>query len=230
VKSSNRGTGRLALQIGVQRQKEFLKSLGFFEPTPFEIVEARTGRPLLPERWTELSTVTISYGHGLSSSPMHLAVAYAAIANGGYAVRPTLLKQTAPTLGPRVMSAEASAAGREMLRAVVTDGSASMADVPGYKVGGKTGTADKPNARGEYYEDKTIATFASLFPADDPKYVLIVTLDEPVETSGDKPRRTAGWTAVPIAAELTRRVAPLLGLRPAIEPFNLPDITTVSSQ
>ncbi|MEM8579419.1 MAG: penicillin-binding protein 2 [Pseudomonadota bacterium] len=228
VKSSNRGTGRLALQIGVKRQQDFLRSLGFFEATPFEIQEARGGAPLLPKRWTDLSAVTISYGHGLSASPMHLAAGYAAIANGGYAVQPTILKGGAPK-GPRVMSEGAARAGREMLRAVVTEGTASMAEVPGYRVGGKTGTADKPRARGGYYEDKVIATFASLFPADDPKYVLVVTLDEPVETSGDKPRRTAGWTAVPIAAEMTRRVAPLLGLRPAIEPLGLADITQVSS-
>ncbi|MGC1494254.1 MAG: penicillin-binding protein 2 [Sulfitobacter sp.] len=220
VKSSNRGTGRMALQIGSKRQKEFLKSLGFFDATPFEIVEASGGKPLLPKRWTDLSSVTISYGHGLSSSPMHLAAGYAAIANGGYKVEPTLLKQSGANLGARVMSAGAAADARMMLRKVVSEGTASFGEVPGYAVGGKTGTADKPKPRGGYYNDKVIATFASIFPAHDPKYVLIVTLDEPVETSGDKPRRTAGWTAVPVAAEMIRRVAPLLGVRPTIEPVN----------
>ena len=229
VQSSNRGTGRMALQIGSERQQEFLKSLGFFEATPFEIVEARTGKPLLPKRWTDLSAVTISYGHGLSTSPMHLAAGYAVIANGGHVVRPTVVKQNGPRLGPRVMSENAARAAREMLRKVVTDGTASMGDVPGYAVGGKTGTADKPRARGGYYEDKVIATFATIFPAHDPKYVLVVTLDEPVETSGDKPRRTAGWTAVPVAAEMIGRIAPLLGLRPDIEPKSLADITLTSS-
>jgi cell division protein FtsI (penicillin-binding protein 3) len=100
----------------------------------------------------------------------------------------------------------------------VVRGTASFGDVPGYAVGGKTGTADKAKPTGGYYKDKVVATFASTFPAHDPKYVLIVTLDEPVETSGDEPRRTAGWTAVPISAEITRRVAPLLGLRPEVEP------------
>jgi cell division protein FtsI (penicillin-binding protein 3) len=229
VKSSNRGTGRIALQIGVARQQEFLRSLGFFEPTGFEIVEAATGKPLLPKRWTDLSAVTISYGHGLSSSPMHLAAGYAAIANGGLAVHPTILRQTGPRKGPRVMSETAARAARDMLRKVVTKGTASMGDVPGYAVGGKTGTADKPRPRGGYYEDKVIATFATLFPAHDPKYVLIVTLDEPVETSGDEPRRTAGWTAVPVAAEMIGRIAPLLGLRPTVEPKALVDITLTSS-
>ena len=105
-----------------------------------------------------------------------------------------------------------------MLRQVVVHGTASFGEVEGYHVGGKTGTADKPKPNGGYYEDKVIATFASTFPAHDPRYVLIVTLDEPVETSGSEPRRTAGWTAVPVAAEIIRRTAPLLGLRPEIEP------------
>jgi len=229
VHSSNRGTGRLALEIGAERQQEFLKNLGFFEPTPFEIVEASGGKPLLPQRWQELSTVTVSYGHGLSSSPMHLAAGYSAIANGGHKVTPTLRKQSGPVVGPRVMSERAAADARAMLRAVVTEGTASFAEVPGYQIGGKTGTADKPGRRGGYLEDTVIATFASMFPAHDPKYVLIVTLDEPVETSGDKPRRTAGWTAVPVAAEMVRRVAPLLGLRPTVEPDSLADITLSSS-
>ena len=229
VHSSNRGTGRMALEIGIERQQEFLKSLGFFEPTPFEIVEASGGKPLLPSRWTELSSVTISYGHGLSSTPMHLAAGYAAIANGGRVVKPTLLKQSAPQLGPRVMSEETAAQARNMLRKVVTDGTASFAEVPGYQIAGKTGTADKPKPTGGYYDDKVINTFASIFPIDNPKYVLIVTLDEPVETSGPKPRRTAGWTAVPVAAEMVRRIAPLLGLRPAVEPVNNAVLTLTSS-
>ncbi|MEL7164943.1 MAG: penicillin-binding protein 2 [Pseudomonadota bacterium] len=229
VHSSNRGTGRLALQIGPERQQAFLRSLGFFDATPFEIVEAQGGKPLLPDRWTELSSVTISYGHGLSTSPMHLAAGYATLANGGYKVEPTILKQSMPQRGPRVISEGAASAARDMLRKVVTDGTASMAEVPGYAVGGKTGTADKPRARGGYYDDKVIATFATVFPAHDPKYALVVTLDEPVETSGDKPRRTAGWTAVPIAAEMIGRVAPLLGLRPGVEPKSLADITLTRS-
>ncbi len=219
VHSSNRGTGRLALQIGAARQQEFLKKLGFFEATPFEIVEASGGKPLLPKRWTELSSVTISYGHGMSSSPMHLAAGYAMLANGGYQVKPTLIKQEGRQLGPRLIAANASADARRILRKVVTDGTASFAEVPGYQIAGKTGTADKPKPTGGYYKDKVIATFASFFPANDPKYVLIVTLDEAVETSGAKPRRTAGWTAVPVAAEMIRRIAPLLGLRPTVEPL-----------
>lgn len=230
VKSSNIGTARLAQQIGAKRQKQFLAAMGMFDPTPFEIVEAQGGQPLLPKQWSELSTMTISYGHGLSTSPMHLAAGYAAIANGGHYVSPTVLKQDGPQYGPRVMSSGAANAARTMLRKVVTDGTASFAEVPGYAVGGKTGTADKPKARGGgYYEDKVIATFACLFPAHDPKYVLIVTLDEPeVFTLGEN-RRTAGWTAVPVAAEMIGRIAPLLGLRPDVEPGQLAGITLTSN-
>jgi len=109
------------------------------------------------------------------------------------------------------------------------NGTATFAEVPGYSVAGKTGTADKPKPTGGYYKDKTITTFASMFPADNPRYVLVVTLDEPIETSSGKPRRTAGWTAVPVAAEMIRRVAPLLGMRPAIEPAQVAGITLTSS-
>ena len=173
--------------------------------------------------------MTISYGHGLSASPLHLAAAYATIANGGYQVSPTLLRQDHPALGERVMSERSADAAVDMLRQVVVRGTASFGEVVGYEVAGKTGTADKPKPTGGYYDDKVIATFASMFPASDPKYVLIVTLDEPVETSGTEPRRTAGWTAVPVAAEMIRRVAPLLGLRPQIEMSSLEGVTLTSN-
>lgn len=219
VESSNVGTGRLALQLGAERQKAFLETLGFAAPTPVELIEARTGRPQMPRTWRDISTVTVSYGHGISASPLHLAAAYATIVNGGTTVQPTLLRTDQPQLGPRVISDRTSAQMRSMLRDVVTRGTASFGDVPGYDVGGKTGSADKPNPRGGYYDDKVVSTFASVFPAHDPRYVLIVTLDEGVETSGPKPRRTAGWVAVPVAAEMIRRTAPLLGMRPDVESY-----------
>lgn len=229
VKSSNIGTARLAQQIGAERQRDFLSRLGMLEPTPFEISEASSGRPLLPSNWSELSAMTISYGHGLSTSPMHLAAGYATIANGGSYISPTILKQSGPQHGPRVMSAEAAAAARRMLRLVVTEGTASFGEVPGYQVGGKTGTADKPKPTGGYYDKKVIATFASMFPAHDPKYVLVVTLDEPSIIAYGEERRTAGWTAVPVAAEMITRIAPLLGLRPQVEPVPLTGITLTSN-
>lgn len=229
VKSSNIGTARLAQMIGTERQRAFLEQLGLTKPTGIELVEAKGSTPLLPSNWSELSTMTISYGHGLSASPLHLAAAYATITNGGTKVTPTVVRKGPVAPGPRVLSPQSSAITRDMLRQVVSRGTASFGEVEGYAVGGKTGTADKPKPRGGYYEDKVLATFASIFPAHDPKYVLVVTLDEPVETTGSEPRRTAGWTAVPVAAEIIRRVAPLLGLRPEIEPAGPMGVTLTSN-
>jgi len=219
--SSNIGTARIARMIGNTRQQAFLSRLGLMEATTLEMVEAPSGRPLIPRRWGELSTMTVSYGHGISTSPVHLAAAYAAMVNGGTMVTPTLLRsdpdQTFPE-GHRVISEQVSARMRMLLRSVVTEGTASFGDVPGYAVGGKTGSAEMPRTRGGgYYEDRNINTFAAVFPSDDPQYVLITTLYEPAELSGPEPRRTAGWTTVPVSAELIRRAAPLLGLRPDVE-------------
>ncbi|WP_415184782.1 peptidoglycan D,D-transpeptidase FtsI family protein [Phaeovulum sp.] len=227
AKSSNIGTARIAQQIGADRQRAFLKTLGLLEPTPVELVEAPTARPLLPAKWSEISTMTIGYGHGLSVSPLHLASAYATIANGGRKVSPTLVHGQVHEPGPQVIDPAAAAEVMKMMRLVVTKGTASFGEVPGYRVAGKTGTADKSKPTGGYYKDKVIATFAAVFPVDAPKYVMVLTLDEPVETSGAIPRRTAGWTAVPVGAEVIRRTAPLLGLRPEMEPAEVSNLTLV---
>jgi cell division protein FtsI (penicillin-binding protein 3) len=228
AKSSNVGTAHIALMIGGLRQQAFLKSLGFFEPSPLEMVEARSSKPLIPAKWPDIVTITASYGHGMSASPMHLASAYATIANGGVAVTPTLLRRSSLPDGTRLLSERVSADAVAMLRGVVDHGTASYARIPGYPVAGKTGTADKPKRNGGYYKDKVVNTFASMFPASDPRYVLVVTLDEPVDTSGTEPRRTAGYTAVPVAAEVIRRTAPLMGLRPEIELAQPNEVTAVS--
>jgi len=217
IKSSNVGTAHIAQALGSTRQKAFLGSLGLFEATPLEVSEAPSGRPLLPSKWGEIQSMTISYGHGLSTSPVHLATAYSAVVNGGTMVRPTLLKQTGRTLGPQVVKPETSAIMRSMLHDVVQKGTATLAQIPGYDVGGKTGSADKPRPGGGYYKDKVLATFAGTFPVNDPQYVFVVTLDEGYEVVNGKAFRTAGWTAVPVTAEIIRRVAPLLGIRPEVE-------------
>ena len=217
TKSSNLGTARIAKMIGSEKQKEFLSSLGFTKPTSIEMVEANGGKPLLPKRWNELETMTVSYGHGISVTPLHLATGYAMLANGGRLVKPTLLEEVKSSLSPRVISKEVADHSLAMLRGVVTSGTASIADVSGYFVGGKTGTADKPSAQGGYDKEKNITSFASIFPINEPKYVLVVALDEAQDTSGPEPKRTAGWTAVPVSAEIIARVAPLLGLRPKFD-------------
>ena len=217
TKSSNLGTARIAKMIGSEKQREFLSSLGFTKPTSIELIEAKGGKPLLPKRWNELETMTVSYGHGISVTPLHLATGYAMLANGGRLVKPTLLEEVKSDLGPRVISKRVADNSLAMLRGVVTGGTASIADVSGYFVGGKTGTADKPSAQGGYDKEKNITSFASIFPIDEPKYVLVIALDEAQDTSGPEPKRTAGWTAVPVSAEIIARVAPLLGLRPKFD-------------
>ncbi len=219
VKSSNVGTARLSQMIGADSQKSFLKSLGLLAATPIELVEGSTAKPQFPSTWSEIATMTISYGHGISGSPLHLAAAYSAIVNGGTFVSPTILQKSVSEVGARIISKNVSDQLRSMLRDVVRtpEGTANLGEVSGYSVGGKTGTAEKTSKTGGYDAERVLATFASFFPSEDPKYVLIITLDEPEDRMGVEPKRTAGYTAVPVAAEVIRRVAPLLGLVPKIE-------------
>ena len=219
VKSSNVGTARLSQMIGADSQKSFLKSLGLLAATPIELVEGSTAKPQFPSNWSEIATMTISYGHGISGSPLHLAAAYSAIVNGGTFVSPTILQKSVSEVGARIISKNVSDQLRSMLRDVVRtpEGTANLGEVSGYSVGGKTGTAEKISKTGGYDAERVLATFASFFPSEDPKYVLIITLDEPEDRMGVEPKRTAGYTAVPVAAEVIRRVAPLLGLVPKIE-------------
>ena len=218
VKSSNVGTVRIAQLLGPERQKEFLQNLGFFDPTTIEMSEAPTGKPLVPTRWPAVTAATVSFGHGLAASPLHLAAAYATIANGGKRVRPTLVHGRSARPAEQVLSPAAAKTAMALMRQVVTRGTARSSEVVGYEVAGKTGTADKPRPTGGYYKNKVVATFASAFPASDPQYVLVLTLDEPsITRAGGVESRTAGATAAPVAGELIRRVAPLLGLRPLTE-------------
>jgi len=209
-RSSNVGVARLAQRIGVDRHKAMLDRLGMFAPVPIGLPEA--ARPLLPPKWTDLSTLTISFGHGLSVTPLHLVAAYATIASGGERVVPSLVRGgRAP--GERVFSEATSREVLAMLRKVVTDGSGRRLDAPGYRVGGKTGTADKRRRdRPGYDPTRTRASFASVFPVDDPQYVMLVMLDEP--TDPETGSRQASRTAVPVTSEAIRRIAPLLDLEP----------------
>ena len=219
TESSNVGTATLAAKIGKNNQISMLKDLGLFHPTEVELIEAKGITPLKPKKWIDSSTVTISYGYGLSMSPLHLAVAYATLINGGFKVTPTILKQDNKDLGRRVISAETSNQLRKILRSVVQRGTATLGNVEGYEVGGKTGTANKQKvgARG-YDNDRVVSTFVSFFPVKSPRYVLLVSFDEPSYRGGkEKNERSAGWTAVPVAAEIIKRIAPLLNLRPSSE-------------
>lgn len=218
VKSSNIGTARLALQMGSAAQQEMLRRIGFTEPVPVELLEAARAGPLLPERWSDLTTMTIAYGHGIAVTPLHLASAYAMLTNGGRRVRPSVVEGAAAADEAPVITPATSAQIRDMLRQVVVRGTAKLAEVPGYEVAGKTGTADKPNASGGYSRDKVISTFAAAFPASAPQYVLVIGLDEPVARINGTAFRTAGLTAAPLAATAIRRLTPILGLRPLPSP------------
>lgn len=219
VKSSNVGSAKLSMMLGTRRFKEYLRNLGMLDPSGLELAEAARTRPLLPEYWTDLSSMTISFGHGLAASPMHLAAAYATLANGGVRITPTLLKGAQPP-GERVFSEQTAQEMVRIMRQVVVRGTATRTDVQGFEIGGKTGTAEKPGPRGGYDRNRVISTFASVFPSSDPEYVLVVSLDEPTDRSGRKPVRSAGKTAVPVAAEIIRRVTPLLGMRPKLLPVD----------
>ncbi|MEL7470677.1 MAG: penicillin-binding protein 2 [Pseudomonadota bacterium] len=224
VKSSNVGSAKLAMMLGTRRFKEYLEQLGMFDPSGLELAESAKAKPLLPPYWTDLSSMTISFGHGLAASPIHLAAAYATLANDGLRVRPTLLAGPQEP-GERVFSKETSREMLRIMRQVAVRGTARRGDVPGFEIGGKTGTAEKIGARGGYDRNRVISTFASVFPTSDPEYVLIVSLDEPTDRSGRKPVRTAGRTAVPVAAEIVRRVTPLLDMRPRLAPVTEAPLT-----
>lgn len=215
VKSSNIGTVHIAQMLGPDRQKDFLGKLGFFEATPVELIEAPTGKPLAPTRWPAITAATVSFGHGLAASPLHLATAYATLGNGGLKVRPTLVHDRNRAEPERILSKKTADISLGLLRQVVTRGTGRSGEVPGYGVAGKTGTADKPRPGGGYYRNKVVATFAAVFPVDAPQYALVVSLDEPsADIAGGGESRVAGLTAVPVAAEFITRVAPLLGLAP----------------
>jgi cell division protein FtsI (penicillin-binding protein 3) len=212
--SSNIGTAQIAQEIGSARQQKFLKELGFMEPAEIELKER--GRTLYPAQWGELATMTVSYGHGIAVTPLHLASAYAALVNGGVWRPATLLKVQGGGVGKgrRVFSEEASRTMRAMLRLVVTHGTGKQAEAQGYRVGGKTGTAEKPDG-GRYNRNAMVTTFAGAFPMDDPKYVVIAMLDEPKGTKETYGFRGAGWNAAPVVSKVISRIAPVLGVAPS---------------
>jgi cell division protein FtsI (penicillin-binding protein 3) len=212
--SSNIGSAKMAIDVGAERQREFLDRLGLTRRPPLELPEV--GAPLVPEPWREINTLTVSYGHGIAISPIQLASAAAAVVNGGQLVPPTLLQRDADTApeGVRVVSEETSAMMRRLMRLVVARGTGRKADVKGYQVGGKTGTAEKPGADG-YRHDALISSFIANFPSDDPRYLVLVMYDEPKGTKLTRGLAGAGWTAAPVARRIIERIAPILGVQPS---------------
>jgi cell division protein FtsI (penicillin-binding protein 3) len=178
-------------------------------------------RPLAPsaQHWRDINTMTIGFGHGISVTPLHVVNGVAALANGGVLRPPTLLAQPpgAEREGVRVVSEKTAETMRKLMRLAVTDGSGKGADVPGYFVGGKTGTAQKTGPRGGYLEDKRIAAFVGAFPLNAPRYAVYVMVDEPRPNAKSHGYATAGWVAAPAAGAVIRRVAPILGMVPEAE-------------
>jgi len=209
VHSSNIGAARMALEVGAKRQKSFLQKLGLLSALPIELPEK--ARPLWPKRWNEISTMTISFGHGIAITPLHLTWGFATLVNGGIKRAPTLLKRERPVPGEPVIAPETSRTLRHLLRSVVTDGTGRNAAAEGYQVGGKTGTAEKA-IDGRYSRKAMITTFVGAFPIDAPRYVVMVMLDEPQGTKETHNFATAGWNAAPTVSELITRIGPILGV------------------
>ncbi|MEO1659526.1 MAG: penicillin-binding protein 2 [Pseudomonadota bacterium] len=211
--SSNIGTVKIAWQMGSRRQQEFLASLGLFSRSPVEL--AGSARPILPEQFDELHSATASYGHGIAVSPIAFAGAFASLANAGETVAPTLLMAPERKRHPkRVMAAPTASLVVRMLREAVDNGTGTRAAVGGYRVAGKTGTAEKP-IPGGYSATENICSFAAIFPADSPEYVVLIVLDSP--KAGEARGRTAAWNAAPTAGRVIERIAPILGVEPRFD-------------
>src|SRR6266545_4204352 len=217
--SSNIGTARMALSLGVEHHKQFLRKLGQLERLRTELPES--AEPLVPKRWAELNTVTIAFGHGLSVAPLQAMMAFGALMNGGHLIPPTFLKrseQDAMALAVPVIKPETSDKMRYLMRLNVEKGTATRADVKGYYVGGKTGTSEKV-VGGRYSKTKVLTAFTAVLPADRPRYSLLIMIDEPQPTAESHGYATSGWNAVPVGGAVIARVAPLLGVAPR---FDLP--------
>jgi cell division protein FtsI (penicillin-binding protein 3) len=213
VRSSNIGAALIALEAGSERQLGFLSRLGLLSPIRTEA--GPVAAPLLPKRWGEIETVTIAYGHGLAVAPVQFATAVAMLVNGGKRVAPTFLASTEAPPPEQIVSAATSAHMREILRLNVKApyGTGRRAEVAGYEVGGKTGTAEMPG-KGGYQKKAVIASFIAILPSDAPKYLVLVSIFEPKATEETKGHITAGLNAAPVTGRLITRIAPILGLLP----------------
>ena len=215
VHSSNIGAAKMALKMGTAAQKKYLKKFGMLTPARIELPEI--GRPLTPDYWRRINTMTISYGHGIAVSPIQLVSGIAALINGGILYRPRMVRlaKGEKTNGSRVLSENTSKKMRNLMRLVVKHGTGRNADVPGYFIGGKTGTSDKRGLRGGYDRSRRMSSFVAAFPMNRPKCIILVILDEPKGTKRTHGYATGGWVAAPIVANVVKRMAPLLGLKPS---------------
>ncbi|MCF8507780.1 MAG: penicillin-binding protein 2 [Hyphomonadaceae bacterium] len=214
AESSNIGTAMIAQRMGAERQKEFLGKVGLLAGHGGE--GPQWASPLVPQKWDQTAMATVAYGHGISVSPLAFAMAYTPFANGGEYVSPSFIEpvDAGSVKRTRVMSARTADAVLGMMRTTVTQGSGKLAEANGYEVAGKTGTAEKPTPNG-YDPDRNITSFAAVFPASRPQFVVLVVLDEAQPRTGEQ--RTAAYTAALIAGKVIARAAPLLDVQPVLE-------------
>ncbi len=228
AKSSNLGTIVAAEQMSDSVFYSYLRKFGFGSRSGIDLPQESVGIVSPVRDWTKAKHATTSFGQGISVNSVQMVRAVGTIANGGVMCTPRIVDSVTKGDGTvvkseagesrRVVSREAAAEVTRMMEAVTADdGTAPAAQIEGYRVAGKTGTADKPRPTGGYYGNKVVSTFASVFPASNPQYVLVLSLDEPSSIGAGGESRAAGTTSVPVAAEVIRRVAPLLGLRPTTE-------------
>ncbi len=223
IHSSNIGAAKMAVDVGSERQQEYLRNLGLLSPSEIELPEV--GSPLKPATWREINTMTISYGHGIAVSPVQLSSGVSTLVNGGIRHPATLLAidENEEIAGDRVFSSTTSLQLRGLMRLVVRNGTGRNADVPGYMVGGKTGTADKQGSGG-YERNKRIASFVGAFPINDPRYVVLVLVDEPKGIEETFNYATGGWVAAPAVGRIIASMGPLLGV-PTAQMAALDDTT-----
>lgn len=214
IHSSNIGTALIAQRLGAERQQDYLRRLGMF--APLKETRLATAAPIVPHQWRPSTVATVSFGHGLAVTPLHLAAAAAATINGGFYLPPRFTPAEGPVEGTRIFSSETSAAMRWLMRLNVQQGSGKKAAVRGYLVGGKTGTPEKI-LNGRYLKNRRMANFVAAFPMDRPRFLVLIMLDEPQPTKETYGYATAGWVAAPAAGRLIARLAPLLGVEPAAE-------------
>jgi cell division protein FtsI (penicillin-binding protein 3) len=217
IYSSNIGAAKMALHMGVDHHRAFLKKLGLMSRIPTELGESAA--PIIPLHWQKLNTMTIAFGHGLSVTPLQLSAASLPLVNGGVAVTPTFLprsREEGMRGGQRVLKAQTSAAILKMMRLNVLKGTAKRAEAEGYRVGGKTGTAEKV-VNGRYSALALLTNFLAAFPTDAPEYLVLVMLDEPQRVAASSNQATAGVNAAPTAGKIVERIAPILGVAPRLE-------------
>ncbi len=217
VYSSNIGSAKMALAVGIDNHQSFLSRLGMMKRVDIELSEV--GYPLSPRRWKSVNTMTIAFGHGIAVSPLHLTAGVAAVTNGGFYRSPTLLRRnsTDPPDGSRVITARTSEHMRRLLRLVVEKGTGKKASVPGYLVGGKTGTAEK-QVDGRYNKKSLLSSFVAIFPGHRPRYVVLAMLDEAKGIPETFGYATGGWVAAPVVRAVIERMAPALGVFPEKDP------------